>query len=59
VVSASPESFHAAVLETKKTVIARALDSAKGSYTEAARALGVHPNYLHRLARNLGLRGDG
>jgi transcriptional regulator with GAF, ATPase, and Fis domain len=56
---AGSESFHAAVLQTKKTVIARALDSANGSYTEAARALGVHPNYLHRLARNLGLRGDG
>jgi len=32
------------------------MDQAKGSYTEAARLLGVHPNYLHRLIRNLNLR---
>ena len=55
---AAPASFHAAVLETKKTAIARALEAAKCSYMEAARALGVHPHYLHRLARNLGLRRD-
>jgi len=26
------------------------------SVTKAARLLGVHPNYLHRLLRNLNLR---
>jgi hypothetical protein len=26
--------------------------------TDAARALGLHPNYLHRLLNQLGLRGD-
>jgi len=30
----------------------------KGNYTEAARALGVHPNYLHRLIRNLEIKGE-
>ncbi len=29
-----------------------------GSYTEAAKLLGVHPNYLHRLIRNLDLKAD-
>ena len=28
----------------------------QGSYAEAARLLGVHPNYLHRLIRNLELK---
>ena len=28
----------------------------EGSYTEAAKILGVHPNYLHRLVTNLNLR---
>ncbi len=27
-----------------------------GSYTDAAKLLGVHPNYLHRLIRNLNIR---
>jgi hypothetical protein len=30
---------------------------ARGNYVEAAGILGVHPNYLHRLIRNLGLKG--
>jgi DNA-binding NtrC family response regulator len=38
-------------------VILAALDHAEGSFTEAAKVLGIHPNYLHRLVRNLGLRG--
>jgi DNA-binding IclR family transcriptional regulator len=25
--------------------------------TEAAKLLGLHPNYLHRLIRNLNIRG--
>jgi hypothetical protein len=29
---------------------------ASGSFTEAAKILGVHPNYLHRLIRNLDLK---
>jgi hypothetical protein len=28
----------------------------RGSLTEAAKLMGVHPNYLHRLIRNLDLR---
>jgi DNA-binding NtrC family response regulator len=40
----------------KRHLILAALEEAKGSYTEAARILGVHANYLHRLVRNLDLR---
>ena len=47
--------FHDAVIETKRKVVIDAFRAAGGSYTEAARALGLHPNYLHRLVKNLGL----
>jgi len=48
--------YHEAITQTKKQIILSAMDQAKGSYTEAAKLLGVHPNYLHRLIRNLNLR---
>lgn len=48
--------YHEAVAETKKQIILDAMQKAKGSYTEAAKLLGVHPNYLHRLIRNLNLK---
>jgi transcriptional regulator with GAF, ATPase, and Fis domain len=48
--------YHEAVREAKRQLIARALEHSGGGVTEAARALGVHPNYLHRLMRNLNLR---
>jgi len=41
-----------------KERFAKAIEEAKGNYTEAARLLGVHPNYLHRLIRNLNLRAQ-
>jgi transcriptional regulator with GAF, ATPase, and Fis domain len=43
---------------SKKEMIGNALREAKGSYPEAARLLGIHPKYLHRLARNLGLKSE-
>lgn len=51
-----PARYHEAVAETKKQIITSAMEQAKGSYTEAAKLLGVHPNYLHRLIRNLDLK---
>ena len=48
--------YHEAVAETKRQIILSAMQQAKGSYTEAAKLLGVHPNYLHRLVRNLNLK---
>jgi ornithine carbamoyltransferase len=32
------------------------MEQTRGSYADAARILGVHPNYLHRLIRNLELK---
>jgi transcriptional regulator with GAF, ATPase, and Fis domain len=48
--------YHAAVKELKKQLILDALVQTQGSYADAARLLGVHPNYLHRLIRNLELK---
>jgi DNA-binding NtrC family response regulator len=48
--------YHSKVKELKRQLIVNALEEAKGSYTEAARILGVHANYLHRLIRNLDLK---
>ena len=49
-------AFHDTVREAKKNVILAAVEQAGGNYTEAARLLGLHPNYLHRLIRNLNLK---
>jgi len=49
-------NYHNQVRELKKQLILQALDETKRNYTEAARQLGVHVNYLHRLIRNLDLK---
>jgi Nif-specific regulatory protein len=48
--------FHEAVKQTKKQLILMAIEQTGGNYTEAAKLLGLHPNYLHRLIRNLNLK---
>jgi transcriptional regulator with GAF, ATPase, and Fis domain len=48
--------YHLAVKDHKKKLILDAIEEAQGNYTEAARQLGIHPNYLHRLIRNLNLK---
>jgi two-component system, NtrC family, response regulator HydG len=50
--------YHDVLNQSKREMIGNALREAKGSYPEAARLLGIHPKYLHRLARNLGLKSD-
>jgi Nif-specific regulatory protein len=49
-------AFHDSIRESKKQLILSAFDQAGGNYTEAARLLGLHPNYLHRLIRNLNIK---
>ncbi|HJQ31663.1 MAG TPA: sigma 54-interacting transcriptional regulator [Pyrinomonadaceae bacterium] len=51
-----PVKYHEAVKAAKRQLVANALEQAGGDYGEAARLLGIHPNNLHRLIRNLGLR---
>jgi len=52
----APTRYHDAVLAMKKELITKAVEQASGNYTEAAKLLGLHPNYLHRLMRNLYLK---
>jgi Nif-specific regulatory protein len=51
--------YHNTLNQTKKQLVLTALDEAKGSPADAARLLGIHPKYLHRLIRNLNLKYDG
>ena len=53
---ATMTAFHDALREAKKQLILNAFDQAQGSYTDAAKLLGLHPNYLHRLIRNLSMK---
>lgn len=54
--ASGPANYHSAVRNLKKQLILSAWDQSGGSFTEAAKILGVHANYLHRLIRNLDLR---
>src|SRR5262249_20297021 len=52
----SSQSYHGVVTTFKKKVVVDALAQSGGNVTEAARILDLHPNYLHRLIRNLEVR---
>ena len=52
----TPANYHEAIRKLKKELILNALEQAGGSITEAAKLLGMHGNYLHRLMTNLDLR---
>ncbi len=50
--------YHDRLNHLKKQMILDAVTQKKGNYTEAAKLLGLHPNYLHRLIRNLDLKSE-
>ena len=50
--------YHDTLNHTKKELILAALRETGGSYPDAARGLGIHPKYLHRLVRNLNLKSE-
>ena len=52
------KTYHERINQLKKTMIIDAVKQAKQNITEAAKILDVHPNYLHRLIKNLGIKGD-
>jgi len=58
VMGASTTKYHETIKQAKKQIILKAVEQAEGSITEAARLLGIHPNYLHRLIRNLNLKTE-
>ena len=54
----SEGKYHSSVKTFKKDLIMRAVEQTHGNYAEAAGLLGVHPNNLHRLIRNLGIKEE-
>jgi len=56
VAPASTDKYHGTIKEAKKQLVVQALQQANGDYIEAAKALGMHPNSLLRLIRNLDLK---
>jgi Nif-specific regulatory protein len=54
--SSESSGYHNHVTHTKKQIILEAMKKSAGNYTEAAKLLGLHPNYLHRLVKNLNLK---
>ena len=56
--SASGTKYLGALKENKKQLVLQALEQANGYYVDAAKILGLHPNSLLRLIRNLGLKAN-
>jgi len=50
--------YYESIKQAKRKLILNALEQARGNYTDAAAALGVHPNNLHRLIRTLDLKEE-
>jgi transcriptional regulator with GAF, ATPase, and Fis domain len=55
--SASPPKYQSVIKEQKRQLIQKALQQSNGNYVAAAKILGLHPNSLLRLIRNLDLKG--
>jgi two-component system response regulator HydG len=56
VIIGSVMKYHEAMKEAKKQLILKAFEQANGNHFETAKLLGLHPNNLHRLIRNLNLK---
>ena len=54
---ASSLKYQSVIKEQKRQLIQKALQQSNGNYIEAAKILGLHPNSLLRLIRNLDLKG--
>lgn len=51
-------NFHQKVKAAKCSIILAAIEAAEGNYAEAARQLGIHPNNLHRMVRELEIKEE-
>ena len=51
-----PAGYLSAIQREKRELVLAAIEQSGGNITEAARRLKLHPNSLHRLIRNLGIR---
>ncbi|HYV25644.1 MAG TPA: sigma 54-interacting transcriptional regulator [Pyrinomonadaceae bacterium] len=54
--SATEATYYEAIKDAKRLIVLNALEQSKGNYTEAAKALGIHANNLHRIIRTLDLK---
>lgn len=54
----NPATYHTALAQAKKQIILNAMDQTESNLNDAAKRLGVHPNYLHRVVRNLNLKDE-
>lgn len=54
----SEKDFKALVKEAKRKIILKAIKEANKNYSEAARRLKIHPNNLHRILRELGIKEE-
>ena len=57
-IGGQPSDYQGAVIAAKKQLILKTLEQAGGNHNDAAKLLGIHPNNLHRLIRNLGVRSS-
>jgi transcriptional regulator of acetoin/glycerol metabolism len=53
---AAAGSYAAAVESAKRDAILRAFEQSGYNHDAAARALGIHPNYLHKLLRTMNMK---
>ncbi len=56
--SEASAKYHLSVGQAKREAILDAYTQGNGDYKHAAKLLGLHPNYLLRLVRNMGLREE-
>lgn len=56
--SSDSARYYSALKDFKKQLIQQALQQASGSYQDAAKLLGLHPNSLLRLMRNLNIKSS-
>jgi len=50
--------YHDRLNSLKRNMIKDAMKQSRGSYTEAAKLLGLNANYMHRLIRNLQVKAE-
>lgn len=50
--------FNEQLKQAKQKIVLSAINRSNGNFTEAGRLLGIHPNNLHRLVRELGIKDD-
>ena len=56
ILDAPTAGYYETIKEAKRQLVTKTLRQTGGNFTEAAKLLGMHPNNLHRLVRNLKLR---